>query len=114
MEPTRGDTMSDEEVGQEFDRVMRAAMMALGQVREAMSRRVADRDRQAQQQSAAALREQEQRTAQLRQIVGRQEFWDNATGERVANAATYGATLYNTDRNAATIYDTVRDQAHAR
>ncbi len=106
--------MSEEEVGQEFDRVARAAMMALGQVREAMSRRAAERDRQAQVQSAAAIREQEQRTAQLRQIVGRQDFWDNATGERVANAATYGATLYNVDRNAATIYDTVRDQAHAR
>lgn len=106
--------MSEEEFGQEFDRVIRAAMMALGQIREAQSRRAAARDREQMAATQAAVREQEQRTAQLRQIVGRQDFWDNATGARVANAATVGATLYNTDKNAAAVYDTVRDQSFKR
>ncbi|PPF91320.1 hypothetical protein C5C03_00410 [Clavibacter michiganensis] len=106
--------MSEEEFGQEFDRVARAAMMALGQVREALSRRAAERDRQRQQAMQAAIREQEQRTARVRELVGRQDFWAKPSGERVANAATLGATLYATDKNAAAIYDTVRDQAYAR
>jgi hypothetical protein len=90
--------MSEEEdlVGTDIDRAIRAAMMSAGQVAE------------------AAVREQAQVTRSVLDQVGREAFWATANGERVANAATYGATLSSVDPGARDVYEIVREQAHAR
>lgn len=46
--------------------------------------------------------------------VQRDEFWRNANGEPVANAATYGATLYNLDAKARDIYEIVRERTNSQ
>lgn len=110
---TKGTTMSDEdEVGQEFDRVLRSVMMGGGQVRETLARAQAAKDQRARDAALEQIRERERETTRLREMVSRDSFWKSANGERVANAATYGATLYNTDPNAAAVYDIVREKAH--
>lgn len=107
--------MSDEdEVGQEFDRVLRSVMMGGGQVRETLARAQAAKDQRARDAALEQIRERERETTRLREMVSRDSFWKSANGERVANVATYGATLYNTDPNAAAVYDIVRERAHER
>lgn len=107
--------MSDEdEVGQEFDRVLRSVMMGGGQVREQLARAAAAKDQRTREAAQEQLRDRERETARLKDMVSRDSFWASANGERVANAATYGATLYNTDPNAAAVYDIVREKAHER
>lgn len=108
--------MSEEEdlVGADIDRAIRAAMMGAGQVAEAVKRAGQERDRALAERAQAAVRDQAQVTRSVRDQVGRDTFWDTATGERIANAATYGATLSNVDPGARDIYEIVREQTHQR
>lgn len=108
--------MSEEEdlVGTDIDRAIRAAMMSAGQVAEAVKRAGQERDRGLAERAQAAVREQAQVTRSVRDQVGREAFWATANGERVANAATYGATLSSVDPGARDVYEIVREQAHAR
>ena len=106
--------MSEDEIGQEFDRVIRAAMMGLGQVREGLARRSSARSQAERDAAALVTKQQESVTQRVLAAVNRESFWDAANGERIANAATYGATLYNTDQNAAAVYDIVRDNTWSR
>lgn len=104
----------EDEVGQEFDRVIRSAVMAFGQLREGAARRSAAQSQEMRDAALVATRQQENVTSRLLRAVQTESFWNAADGERVANAATYGATLYNTDHNAAAVYDVVRDQVWQR
>ncbi|MBF4636199.1 hypothetical protein ITJ38_17450 [Agreia pratensis] len=108
--------MSDEEeqIGNEFDRALRAAAMGAGQVVETLQRLSQDRDRKAAEQVQQLVREQERVTAGVREQVGRSGFWKMANGEAVANAATYGATMSEVDPRGRDIYEIVREQAHDR
>jgi hypothetical protein len=108
--------MSEEEdlVGTDIDRAIRAAMMSAGQVAEAVKRAGQERDRNLAERAQAAVREQAQVTRSVHDQVGREAFWATANGERVANAATYGATLSSVDPGARDVYEIVREQAHAR
>lgn len=104
----------EDEVGQEFDRVIRSAVMAFGQLREGAARRSAAQSQEARDAALVATRQQEEVTSRLLRAVRTEQFWNAADGERVANAATYGATLYNTDQHAAEVYDVVREQVWQR
>jgi hypothetical protein len=108
--------MSEEEdlVGTDIDRAIRAAMMSAGQVAEAVKRAGQERGRNLAERAQAAVREQAQITRSVHDQVGREAFWATANGERVANAATYGATLSSVDPGARDVYEIVREQAHAR
>jgi hypothetical protein len=108
--------MSEEEdlVGTDIDRAIRAAMMSAGQVAEAVKRVGQERDRGLAERAQAAVREQAQVTRSVLDQVGRDAFWAAANGERIANAATYGATLSNVDPGARDVYEIVREQAHQR
>ena len=108
--------MSEEEdlVGTDIDRAIRAAMMSAGQVAEAVKRAGQERDRRQAQQAQAAVREQADITRNVHSQVGREAFWATADGERVANAASYGATLSSVDPGARDVYEIVREQAHQR
>lgn len=107
--------MADEdEVGQEFDRVLRSLMMGGGQMREQLARAQMSKDQQVRENALAQIRQREQETNRLHSMVSRESFWATANGERVANAATYGATLYNTDPNAAAVYDIVSEKVQQR
>jgi len=108
--------MSEEEdlVGTDIDRAIRAAMMSAGQVAEAVKRAGQERDRGLAERAQAAVREQAQVTRSVHAQVGREAFWATANGERIANAATYGATLSNVDPGARDVYEIVREQAHQR
>ena len=108
--------MSEEEdlVGTDIDRAIRAAMMSAGQVAEAVKRAGQERDRGLAERAQAAVREQAQVTRRVHDQVGREAFWATANGERIANAATYGATLSNVDPGARDVYEIVREQAQQR
>jgi len=108
--------MSEEEdlVGTDIDRAIRAAMMGAGQVAEGVKRAGQERDRSLAERAQAAVRNQAQVTRSVQDQVGREAFWATANGERIANAATYGATLSNVDPGARDVYEIVREQAHQR
>ena len=108
--------MSEEEdlVGTDIDRAIRAAMMSAGQVAEAVKRAGQERDRRQAEQAQAAVREQADITRNVHSQVGREAFWATADGERVANAASYGATLSSVDPGARDVYEIVREQTHQR
>ncbi len=107
--------MDEEDViGNEFDRVLRAAAMSAGQTAEAIRRRGQARDEAARADLLQKQREQSDLTSNIYDRVQRDEFWRNANGERVANAATYSATLYNHDPKAREIYEIVRDRTQDR
>jgi hypothetical protein len=108
--------MSEEEdlVGTDIDRAIRAAMMGAGQVSEAVKRAGQERDRGLAERAQAAVRDQAHVTRSVHNQVGREAFWATANGERIANAATYGATLSNVDPGARDVYEIVREQAHHR
>ncbi|PTT19613.1 hypothetical protein SAMN04487848_3226 [Microbacterium sp. ru370.1] len=105
--------MDEEDViGNEFDRVLRAAAMGAGQAAEGLRRRAQARDEAARADVMQKQRDQASLTATIYERVQRDEFWRNANGERVANAATYGATLYNHDPKAREIYEIVRERTN--
>lgn len=108
--------MSDEEeqIGNDFDRGLRAAAMGTGQVVETLQCLSQDRDRKATEQAQQFMREQDRVTSGTRDQVGRAGFWKMADGETVANAATYGAAMSQVDPRARDIYEIVREQAHDR
>jgi hypothetical protein len=108
--------MNDEEdvIGNEFDRVLRAAAMGAGQAVEAVRRRGQARDEAARSDVLQKQRDQASLTATIYERVQRDEFWREANGERVANAATYGATLYNHDPKAREIYEIVRERVQGQ
>ncbi len=107
--------MDEEDViGNEFDRVLRAAAMGAGQAAEGLRRRAQARDEVARADVMQKQRDQASLTATIYERVQRDEFWRNANGERVANAATYGATLYNHDPKAREIYEIVRERTNSQ
>ncbi|MBT9605097.1 hypothetical protein [Microbacterium sp.] len=107
--------MDEEDViGNEFDRVLRAAAMGAGQAAEGLRRRAQARDEAARADVMQKQRDQASLTATIYERVQRDEFWRNANGERVANAATYGATLYNHDPKAREIYEIVRERTNSQ
>lgn len=107
--------MDEEDViGNELDRVLRAAAMGAGQAAEGLRRRAQARDEAARADVMQKQRDQASLTATIYERVQRDEFWRNANGERVANAATYGATLYNHDPKAREIYEIVRERTNSQ
>lgn len=107
--------MDEEDViGNEFDRVLRAAAMGAGQAAEGLRRRAQARDEAARADVMQKQRDQASLTATIYERVQRDEFWRNANGERVANAATYGATLYNHYPKAREIYEIVRERTNSQ
>lgn len=107
--------MDEEDViGNEFDRVLRAAAMGAGQAAEGLRRRAQARDEAARADVMQKQRDQASLTATIYERVQREEFWRNANGERVANAATYGATLYNHDPKVREIYEIVRERTNSQ
>ena len=89
-------------------------MMGGGQMREQLARAQMSKDQQVRENALAQIRQREQETNRVHAMVSRESFWTTANGERVANAATYGATLYNTDPNAAAVYDIVSEKVQQR
>lgn len=106
--------MSEEEIGQEFDRVVRAVMMALGQLKEHTSRKQAERD-----SATRVEREQQQRVVErhvndLHEAVRSNDFWAVADGQRVANVVDVVTAAGPDVPHTQNMYDTVRSNLDRR
>ncbi|MBB1198642.1 hypothetical protein [Curtobacterium flaccumfaciens] len=100
--------MSEEEIGQEFDRVVRSVTMALGQLKEHASRKQAEHD-----SAARVEREQQQRVVErhvndLHEAVRSNDFWAVADGQRVANVVDVVTAAGPDMPHTQNMYDTVR------
>lgn len=106
--------MSEEEIGQEFDRVIRAASMAFGQLREHASRKQAERDAATRTQHDEQRRLLQQRMGELHEAVRSPDFWASADGERVANTVDVIVAAGPDVPHGQNMYDTVRGNLERR
>jgi hypothetical protein len=106
--------MSEEEIGQEVDRVIRAASMALGQLREHASRKQAERDAATRTQYDEQRRRLQQRMGELHEAVRSPDFWASANGERVANTVDVIVAAGPDAPHGQNMYDTVRGNLERR
>ncbi|WIE74057.1 hypothetical protein [Curtobacterium sp. MCJR17_020] len=106
--------MSEEEIGQEVDRVIRAASMALGQLREHASRKQAERDAATRTQYDEQRRLLQQRMGELHEAVRSPDFWASANGERVANTVDVIVAAGPDVPHGQNMYDTVRGNLERR
>ncbi|WIE85143.1 hypothetical protein [Curtobacterium sp. MCPF17_021] len=106
--------MSEEEIGQEIDRVIRAASMALGQLREHTSRKQAERDAATRTQYDEQRRVLQQRMGELHEAVRSPDFWATANGERVANTVDVIVAAGPDVPHGQNMYDTVRGNLERR
>ncbi|WIE70272.1 hypothetical protein [Curtobacterium sp. MCLR17_054] len=106
--------MSEEEIGQEVDRVIRAASMALGQLREHASRKQAERDAATRTQYDEQRRVLQQRMGELHEAVRGPDFWATANGERVANTVDVIVAAGPDVPHGQNMYDTVRGNLERR
>ncbi|MFK4484822.1 hypothetical protein [Curtobacterium sp. AB7] len=106
--------MSEEEIGQEVDRVIRAALMALGQLREHASRKQAERDAATRAQHDEQRRLLQQRMGELHEAVRSPDFWASANGERVANTVDVIVAAGPDVPHGQNMYDTVRGNLERR
>jgi len=106
--------MSEEEIGQEVDRVIRAASMALGQLREHASRKQAERDAATRTQYDEQRRVLQQRMGELHEAVRSPDFWATANGERVANTVDVIVAAGADAPHGQNMYDTVRGNLERR
>jgi len=106
--------MSEEEIGQEVDRVIRAASMALGQLREHASRKQAERDAATRTQYDEQRRLLQQRMGELHEAVRSPDFWASANGERVANTVDVIVAAGPDAPHGQNMYDTVRGNLERR
>lgn len=106
--------MSEEEIGQEVDRVIRAASMALGQLREHASRKQAERDAATRTQYDEQRRVLQQRMGELHEAVRSPDFWASANGERVANTVDVIVAAGPDVPHGQNMYDTVRGNLERR
>jgi len=106
--------MSEEEIGQEVDRVIRAASMALGQLREHASRKQAEREAATRTQYDEQRRLLQQRMGELHEAVRSPDFWASANGERVANTVDVIVAAGPDAPHGQNMYDTVRGNLERR
>ncbi|QQD77947.1 hypothetical protein I8920_15865 (plasmid) [Curtobacterium sp. YC1] len=106
--------MSEEEIGQEVDRVIRAASMALGQLREHASRKQAERDAATRTQYDEQRRLLQQRMGELHEAVRSPDFWAAANGERVANTVDVIVAAGPDAPHGQNMYDTIRGNLERR
>lgn len=106
--------MSEEEIGQEVDRVIRAASMALGQVREHASRKAAEHDAVNRIQYEEQRRLLQQRMGELHEAVRSPDFWASAESERVANTVDIIVAAGPDVPHGQNMYDTVRGNLERR
>ncbi|VTR76041.1 hypothetical protein [Cellulomonas hominis] len=111
-------TSTEDEVGGEFDRMVRSALMGVMMTAESVSRaregRV--RDLSAAQEKTNALNER-QRREQSRVVhdrVRRPEFWKSATVDQVNDVVAYTATLVPVDAIEMGTKDLVTERLHER
>jgi hypothetical protein len=106
--------MSEEEIGQEVDRVIRAASMALGQLREHASRKQAERDAATRTQYDEQRHLLQQRMGELHEAARSPDFWASANGERVANTVDVIVAAGPDAPHGQNMYDTVRGNLERR
>jgi hypothetical protein len=106
--------MSEEEIGQEVDRVIRAASMALGQLREHASRKQAERDAATRTQYDEQRRLLQQRMGELHEAVRSPDFWASANGDRVADTVDVIVAAGPDIPHGQNTYDTVRGNLERR
>lgn len=102
--------MSEDEIGQEFDRVIRAAAMAVGQLRQHHARRQSERDSRTRGEQEQTRRTVEQHSREVLDSVRSREFWNVANGDRVATAVSFAAESGVDVPHTQAIYDTVRSK----
>lgn len=106
--------MSEEEIGQEIDRVIRAAAMALGQLREHSARKQSERDAATRSQYEQQQRLLQQRMGELHEAVRSPDFWASANGERIADTVEVITAAGPDVPHARNMYDTVRGNLERR
>lgn len=106
--------MSEEEIGQEFDRVVRAVMMALGQLKEHTSRKQAERDSATRVEREQQQRDVERHVNDLHEAVRSNDFWAVADGQRVANVVDVVTAAGPDVPHTQNMYDTVRSNLDRR
>jgi len=97
-------------VGNDIGRALGAAVMGASQIAETVQRRLAEKDRQQAERWQQQTREQQDTTRLVLDRVQRKSFWRAADGERVANAATYTATLADVGPRAKEAYQVVQER----
>ncbi|MEV8136744.1 hypothetical protein [Microbacterium aurantiacum] len=106
--------MAEEEIIESADQAVRVAVSSAQQVASQVARAKLHRGEKEMAAAQTALAAQSDQTKQIRALVSTDEFWRNATPESVTNAAVYGAHLAPHDRDALSIYSTVREGAQKR
>lgn len=105
---------SEDEFGQEVDRVVRSTMMAIGQVREQLARAQAARATARHQEVASVAGEHREQIAMVYDRVRREDFWRTATRQDVAELATFTSTIAPHDARGREAHQVVREQVGAR
>lgn len=105
---------SEDEFGQEVDRVVRSTMMAIGQVREQLARAQATRATAQHQEVARVAGEHREQIAMVYDRVRREDFWRTATRQDVAELATFTSTIAPHDARGREAHQVVREQVGAR
>lgn len=105
---------SEDEFGQEVDRVVRSTMMAIGQVREQLARAQATRATARHQEVARVAGEHREQIAMVYDRVRREDFWRTAGHQDVAELATFTSTIAPHDARGREAHQVVREQVGAR
>ena len=105
---------SEDEFGQEVDRVVRSTMMAIGQVREQLARAQATRATAQHQEVARVAGEHREQIAMVYDRVRREDFWRTATRQDIAELATFTSTIAPHDTRGREAHQVVREQVGAR
>lgn len=105
---------SEDEFGQEVDRVVRSTMMAIGQVREQLARAQVTRATAQHQEVARVAGEHREQIAVVYDRVRREDFWRTAGHRDVAELATFTQAIAPHDARGREAHQVVREQVGAR
>lgn len=100
---------AEAEIGAEFDRVLRSSLMSGMQMRELAERRQQERQRQTEQQGSRESANQQAVASNLRSDAYSQQFWNNASAERVADNLTVASELAKDHPAASSAYMQMSD-----
>ena len=107
-------TTSEDEIGQDVDRLIRSALMAAGQIREHAARNLQSNAWAQQQQMASAVAEHKEHTALVYDRVRREEFWQQASSEQVADLTTFTSAIAPHDARGREAHDVMREHLRSR
>ncbi|MBO1751319.1 hypothetical protein J4G33_05835 [Actinotalea sp. BY-33] len=107
-------TSSEDEVGQDVDRLVRSALMAAGQIGEQASRHGQTNAWAQQQQMTAAVAEHREHTQLVYDRVRREDFWQQASPQQIADLTTFTTAIAPHDARGREAHNVIREQLGSR